>query len=153
MKSASSIDIAAAHAYFSVDCFNQTWELLERAQRTPEEEDQMRSLCHASLWHWTQRPDCTPRNLSIGYWQLSRVYALLGQAEDAVRFGEKCLQHSAAEEPFYLGYAHEALARAARVRGDSQLLKQHLAHARQFASQVGDPEERAMLQKDLETLL
>lgn len=112
----------------------------------------MRSLCHASLWHWTQRNDCTDRNLSIGYWQLSRVYALLGRAEDATLYGEKSLLHSVAEAPFYIGYAHEALARAAMVGGDSQRMNQHLREAREFASQVSDPEERAVLEKDLEAI-
>ena len=33
----------------------------------------------ASLWHWTQRPDCSTTNLSIGYWQAASVYALAGE--------------------------------------------------------------------------
>ena len=32
--------------------------------RTSEEEDKMLQLSLASLWHWTQREDCTPTNLS-----------------------------------------------------------------------------------------
>ena len=69
---------AAAHRWFSADCFNRVWALLEKAGRTPAEDERMISLCHASLAHWRERMDCTTRNLSIGYWQLSRVYAVLG---------------------------------------------------------------------------
>jgi hypothetical protein len=51
----------------------------------------------AGLWHWTQRLDCTATNRSIGYWQISRIYALLGQADNAHRYGELCLK--ASQEP------------------------------------------------------
>ena len=63
----------------------------------------------ASLWHWTQRPDCTPGNLSNGYWQLSRIYALLGQADAAQQYGQLCLKSSQGEGtlPFHLGYAYD----------------------------------------------
>jgi hypothetical protein len=150
MNAPAPFDEARAHKHFAAECFNWTWNLIEKPCRTPEDDEQMRSLCHASLWHWTQRDDCTPRNLSIGYWQLSRVYALLGRAEDATRYGELCLRHSESEAPFYIGYAHEALARAAMVGGDARRLSEHLGAARQFAAQVTNPEEREMLVKDLD---
>jgi hypothetical protein len=51
----------------------------------------------ASLWHWSQRADVTPQNLSVGNWQAARVFALLGQAENARRYGETALRH--AEDP------------------------------------------------------
>ncbi len=74
----SSVKEPEPHRYFSAQCFNRAWELIRRIDRTELESEQMLLLAQASLWHWTQRPDCTPRNLSIGYWQLSRVFALLG---------------------------------------------------------------------------
>jgi hypothetical protein len=152
MPTPPPIDIAAAHVYFSTRCFNQTWELIEKTPRTPAEDELMRALSHASLWHWMQRPDVTERNLSIGYWQLSRVYALLGRAADAADYGELCLQHSRAEAPFFLGYAHEALARAARVAGDLQRMNQHLSTARQLAEQITDIQDRTQLEQDLTSL-
>ena len=112
----------------------------------------MRALSHASLWHWTQREDGTASHLSIGYWQLSRVYALLGRAADAAHYGERCLECSREESPFFLGYAYEALARAAKVAGDAETLDRHLAEARRLCAQVTAPEDRAMLERDLEEL-
>jgi hypothetical protein len=106
----------------------------------------------ASLWHWTQRADCTDQNLSIGYWQLSRVYSLLGQAENARRFGDACLKHSRDLTPFFLGYAHEALARAAMIAADKSLLDAHAAAARTLAASVAERDDRLMLEADLEQL-
>ena len=74
----------------------------------------MLRLSLAATWHWTQRPDCTSTNLSIGYWQTARIYALLGQAENARRYAQMCFEVSQQPgvKPFFLAYAYEALARA-----------------------------------------
>src|SRR4026208_1633757 len=102
MSASPTFDKAAAHQFFSADCFNRTWTLIERPNRSPEEDEQMLLLSLASLWHWTQREDCSDQNLSIGYWQVSRVYALRGEGQSALRYGESCLRHSQDQPPFFL---------------------------------------------------
>lgn len=152
MSASPSLDIAAAHRYFAAACFNQTWEFMEKGDRTADDTTAMIHSCLASLWHWRNRADCTSRNLSIGYWQASRVYALADQPENAWRYGELCLKASEGEEPFYLGYAYEAMARAAKKAGDTDLSNQYRRHAEQLAAQVPEGEEREMLLKDLREL-
>ena len=76
-------DSAKAHQFFSAHCFNSAWELIDKPERTPEENEQIIQRTMASLWHWTQREDCTDQNLSIGYWQAARVYALAGEPDNA----------------------------------------------------------------------
>src|ERR1700687_1872237 len=71
----STVNEAEAHRFFSAHCFNRAWDLIRKSNRTTIECEQMLQLSQASLWHWTQRSDCTPKNLSIGNWQLSRIYA------------------------------------------------------------------------------
>lgn len=146
------IELALAHRWFSADCFNRTWQRIEQTDRTAEEAEQMLLTCQASLWHWTQRSDCTSRNLSIGYWQLSRVCSVLGLSSEALRAAENCLRHSQGEAPFFLGFAHEALARAYAVSGDLDACRSHRAVALAFAAELEDPEERGMLEKDLAEL-
>jgi hypothetical protein len=152
MSQTNALDEMAAHRFFSAACFNRTWEWLDEPDRTPDEDEAMIACCLASLWHWRQRPDVARRNLSIGYWQASRVYAVLGQAQNAWRYGELCLRVSEGEEPFYLGYAYEALARAAKIAGDAELTLQYCRHADELAAQLPDGEEREMLTKDLREL-
>jgi len=142
-------DLASAHRWFAADCFNATWTLLDKLSRTPEECERMISFAHASLAHWREQAGCTAQNLSIGYWQLSRVYAVLGQTENARHYGQLCLDISAAEPPFYLGYAHEALARAEKLAGNSTAVQHHLDEARRLAALVSDAQERAALENDL----
>ena len=69
MAKEPEFDLQVAHRYFSATCFNQAWELIDKPERTAEEDEAMVQLSLASTWHWTQREDCTPANLSIGYWQ------------------------------------------------------------------------------------
>ncbi|MBA4020154.1 MAG: hypothetical protein C0483_23580 [Pirellula sp.] len=145
-------DAAAAHRHFSAACFNGVWDILERPSRTPDDDVRLLAAAHASLWHWLQRPDCTPRNRTVGYWLLARVYAVQGNAAEALRYGSLSLDEAKDEPPFYQGYAHEALARAARVAGVLTLAEQHLAEARRFVELVSDAGERNMIETDLRQL-
>jgi len=140
------------HKRLSADCFNRAWELLDKKTRTQEEDERMISLAHASLAHWRLRKDCKEQNLSISYWQLSRVYAVLKQGDNAATYGGLCLHVSGKVPPFYLAYAHEALARAAMLNKQREPFDQHLAEARLLATKVGDADERRMLENDLASL-
>ncbi len=152
MAKSPDFDITAAHKYFAAHCFNGAWDLIEKPNRTPADDRLMVALSQASIFHWLNRPDCTDRNLSIGYWQASRVQALLGNAIEARRHGETCLAFSGALEPFYLGYAHEALARAAILAGDAAGADAHLAQAEAQAARVAKAGDRDLLSQDLAAL-
>jgi hypothetical protein len=145
-------DSIAAHRYFSTDCFNKTWDLIDKVNRTPEEDEEMLRLSYASLWHWTRREDCRRSNLSIGYWQLARVYAIIGRSEEARRYGRICLEYSEGESPFLLAFAYEALARAEKVAGRTVEFAHNLAEAKRLAENVSDPSEKDLLMKDLDML-
>ena len=59
-----------------VDLFNKTWTLMEKTDRTLEEDDEMIHCAHASAYHWLQVG--TPANRARSEWQCSRVHAILG---------------------------------------------------------------------------
>jgi hypothetical protein len=142
----------ATHRRFAVECFNAAWELLEKEERTPGETDTLIDIAHASRWHWTQTSFCTPENLAIGAWLLSRVYVVADCADLGLQHGEVslqiCQEHGLA--PFYEAYAYEALARAAAAHGEDP--GRYLAEARRLAERVDDPEERQALLTDLESI-
>ncbi len=154
MSSLPAFDLDAAHRYFAVECFNRAWDLIDRPQRTPGEDELMLQLSLSSLWHWTQRLDCTPVNLSMAYWQAARVYTLLGQVENARRYASRCLEISWGDniEPFCLAYAYEALARAAALAGDEAQMQVYLGQARRVAAAITDPETLQQIEADLGTV-
>jgi len=142
------------HAHFSTECFNRCWGLIDKPNRSPEDVEDMLLLAQASLWHWKQRADCKPLNLSIGYWQVSRVYALAGEHEMARLFGNRCLKVGQDNKlpSFYLGYAYEALARAELLHKNKDGATDLLAKAREELERVTDKEERQLLEADLDSL-
>lgn len=147
-----AIDLALAHRHFAARCFNAAWDLIDKVDRTPDEDDQMLHVAHASVWHWTQREDCSPVKLSIGYWQLSRVCALARRPDEARHYAAKCLKVTPPDEPFYVGYAHEALARAEKLAGNADAAARHLEAGRGQASAVKDESDRQALAADLDSL-
>ncbi len=147
-------DVKAAHRYFSVQCFNRAWELIEKMDRSPDEDEEMIRLSLASHWHWTQREDYTRASQSIAHWQTSRIYSSLGQPDNARRYGQLCLEASQGDDagPFFLGYAYEALARAEAVAGNRAKMEDYAEKARQAAGAVPEPDDKKQLLDDLDSI-
>lgn len=152
MPNTPEIDFAAAHRHFAADCFNRAWDLINKWGRSAEDDRLMVALNQASIYHWLQRPDCDAQKLSVGYWQASRIQALIGHPEEARRQAEVSLHYSAGLAPFYLAYAHEALARAEGLSGRLLAAAEHKQRATELAAQVEGADERQWLLDDLETL-
>ena len=114
----------------------------------------MIATSHASLFHWLNREDGSPHNLSIGLWQLSRVYAVINSPLEAMRNAKDCLEISESNSlsPFCMAYAHEAVSRAALINDDTNLAKFHLELANQHAQGVSDKDDRKLIDSDLQEL-
>ena len=153
MADTPDFDIQKAHKYFSSDCFNKAWDYIDKnGNRSTEENMEMLHTAIASLWHWTHRKDVTPKNLSIGYWQVSRVYCLITQPNNARRYGLLSLQYAKGLSPFLKGYAYETLARAEMIADKRVIMKEYLAKAHEMLEQVYDDKDRQLLAKDLGTI-
>jgi hypothetical protein len=129
--------------------FNTAWSLLDLPEPTRDEEEAMIAATFAQRHHWYAIGE--PRNRAIADWQVSRVAAVLGYEELALRFGERSLEQAMANDlgPFITGFAHEAIARAAAVVDDVATFAEHLELARALLAEITDPEERATLEADL----
>lgn len=153
MADSPNFDIQQAHRFFSTECFNKTWDNIEKdGSRSLEENMEMLHTAIASLWHWTQREDVSAANLSIGYWQVSRVYCLIRQPHNARRYGLLALQYAKELSPFLRGYAYETLARAEMLANNRVGMKVYLEKAQEMLAQIEDEEDRELLAKDLGTI-
>ncbi len=141
-----------ARRRLAVDLFNHVWTLLETVGRTVEQDDEMVHAAHASRYHWGEVGDAA--NLARGEWQCSRVYAVLDRSEPALHHARRCLElcehHGIGD--WDLAAAHEAMARACRVAGDEDGRHRHLVLAHEALRTVVDPEDRAHIETDLESL-
>lgn len=147
---------AAAHRRLGVELFNFTWTLIEKADRTPAETDEMIHAAHASRYHWSKAG--TAVNLGRGEWQIARVYSVLGRAEPALWHAGRCLAYIEAAiavgetEDWDLAAAREAMARAAGVAGDEAEAARWRDLAREALATIADPADRELVEGDLATL-
>jgi DNA-binding transcriptional MerR regulator len=141
-----------ARRRLAIDLFNHVWTLLESADRTAEQDDEMIHAAHASRYHWGEVGDAP--NRARGEWQCSRVYATLGRAEPALHHARRCLEICQGNGigDWDLAAAYEACARASRVAGDAEGLARYRALCAEAVERIIDPEERAIIAADLATL-
>lgn len=137
------------HKKMAIDLFNLTWDLIEKQDRTEDDNDTMIYAANASRYHWGVVG--TPLNFARGEWQISRVYALLGRAEPALHHAKKslvlCVNHDLGA--FDLGFAYEAMARAYAVHGDIGEQDHHLGLAQESAQQVENEENKNWLLRNI----
>jgi hypothetical protein len=80
---------------------------------------------------------------------------VLGRPEPALWHARRCLAYVEAAddaEDWDVPFAHEALARASLVAGDTGAAAGYAAKARELGEAIVDPEDRELLEKDLATL-
>jgi DNA-binding transcriptional MerR regulator len=132
--------------------FNHVWTLLESADRTPDQDDEMVHAAHASRYHWGEVGD--PKNRAIGEWQCSRVYAVLGRGESSLHHARRCLAIAEEHEleRWLFASAFEALARAHAVAGDRAKAAEWKSRAEAAVAEIDEPEERQIVEGDIATL-
>lgn len=148
----SSLSIEQFHRKMAADLFNGVWALLEKEERNCAETDRMIHAAHASRFHWEFGG--SPVNLAIGEWQCSRVHAVVKQPDAAIYHALRYLELAEDYQlgAFHVAYAHEALARAYLLT-DKEKAAHHLERARAAVEEITDEEERALVEKDLGTIV
>lgn len=140
------------HRAMAVETFNRTWDYLDKDMRTAEENDMMVHTAHASRYHWSQVG--TPLEFERGDWQLSRVYASLGKAAEALHWAKHCLNTCLENEiaGFDLAFAFEAMSRAHAVAGNWKEADMYLQNAKQAAKGIEKEEDRKYFVSQLDTI-
>lgn len=143
------------HRRLGIDLYNGTWALIEREDRTPDEDDEMLHRAHASAYHWLQGPH-TAANRARSHWLCSRVHVLAGQPEGALHHARRCLAlvegHGEEMEEWDLAAAHEALARAHAAAGETEEARRFLDLARAETVTIANPKDRQHIEADLDAL-
>ena len=143
----------AAHRRLGVELFNFVWTLIEKADRTAAETDQMIHAAHASRHHWGHAG--TNANLGRGEWQIARVYAVLGRAEPARWHAARCLAYvetaigTDEADDWDLAAAYEGLTRAEAVAGAAAESARWRAMATDALGSIADPADREIIEGDL----
>lgn len=140
------------HRKTAVNLFNEVWDLMEKPDRTSEEDYQMIHKAHASRFHWGEIGE--PVNFTRGEWQISRVYAVLRRVEPCLVHAKRnldiVLEHDIKD--FDLAFAYEALARAYSLSGDNEAKEKYLHLAKEASTQIAKDPDRNVVLADLETI-
>ena len=145
-------DELGTHKSFAKKCFNQTWDLIEKEDRSQEETDQMIHTAHASRYHWEFVGEAV--NLARGEWLISRVYAVLKRVEPCLYHADRCLQITLSNDvrDFDLAFAYEAMARACNLAGDEVETAKYITLAKDAGADIVDEDDRKYFFNELETI-
>ncbi len=122
--------------------FNETWDLIEKKNRTEAETIAMLHKAHTSCYLW--REANSPLNSARGEWQVSHVYSILGEGRLALLHGAYslsiCLEHEIGD--FDLAFGYEAVARAYKALGDEALQEEHKQLGLLACDAIADNDDR-----------
>ena len=139
----------ADHRRLGIDLYNRTWTLMDSPG------DEMLHCAHASAYHWLQGGGTTA-NRARGEWLCSRVYSILGRPEPALHHARRCLElvesAPAEMEDWDVAGAHEALARAHLVAGETGEARRNYELAREDAAKIANREDAKHIAADLDAL-
>jgi hypothetical protein len=140
------------HKKMGINLFNMVWSLLDKKERTIEENDKMIHAAHASRFHWGEIG--TPLEFERGEWQISRVYSVLSMPHPALYHGKRCLEICQENDikDFDIAFAHEALARAYAVLGEKSKREKYIALAQKAGEKIAGEEDKKYFFSELETI-
>lgn len=139
------------HRKFAVELFNLVWSLLDKKDRT-KEEDKMVHVAHASRFHWGEIG--TAVEFERGEWQISRVYLVLNKPQTALYYAKRCLEICRESNigDFDIAFAYEAMARAYAVAGKKTECEKYIQLAKDAGEQIKEKEDKDLFFSDLKTV-
>jgi hypothetical protein len=144
-----TFDVAVAPRWLAIEANNGAWDLVEKADRTAADTDQMLHLAHAACWHW--QPVGQPINQLRALTLLTTAYVAAKLAEPALRFGEQSKKRLAevgpAATPFDQACVHGSLAAAYQLAKQPAAATRCYEAAAAIVAKFDDAEDRAVFDK------
>jgi hypothetical protein len=140
------------HERLAKEINGEVWALLDKPDRTEDEDERMVLAAHASTYHWLEAGTNVHRQR--GEWMLAHVHTVLGRDGPARHHARLCLALTEGFPgemmDFDIAYAYEAVARAAALAedGDGARRYRHLAEVQ--GARIADEEDRTIFLADLQ---
>ncbi|MCU0519706.1 MAG: hypothetical protein MUF84_03295 [Anaerolineae bacterium] len=152
MAGATEMTLDEAHLAFAKQANGEVWSLLDKADRSADEDHAMVVAAFASLYHWRAVGQAVHHQR--GEWLIAHVFTVLGDVRPAVAYAERCMAtteaHRGQMTDFDLAYAYEGLARAHALAGRDQDARHYLAEAMRAGSEILDPDDRSIFEGDVQ---
>lgn len=151
MTEDKTFTLAEAHKHFAIKTNGETWQLLEKKERTSIEDEILIHLAHASCYHWLQVG--TGLHHQRAEWLLSHTYAEIGIADAALKHAKLCRdlteEFKDLMQDFDIAYSHEAMARACACAGELSDALLHRQKAEAMGHAIADEKDRKIFMLDL----
>ncbi|HVV35861.1 MAG TPA: hypothetical protein VHC63_04600 [Acidimicrobiales bacterium] len=146
------MDEREAHQYFAVQAFNAAWELIDKPDRTPDDDAAMLERAFASRWHWGFVGG--PEQTATGDWQIAHCASLLGYGWMAQQYAQRAFD--VCEREGWMDWQRasmlEGMARAAAVAGDAAAHRKYYTLAEEAVAAIAQEEERNVIASQLATV-
>ncbi len=140
------------HKQFAIELFNNTWDMLEKSDRSDYDDIRMIHMAHTSLYHWSFVGEAV--NMIRGEWQISRVYCSVGLLESAEYHANKslsiCLNNGIGD--IDLVFAYEAFTRISALKQHVEDFHKYQALAYEAAKQIISLNNRDYFISELEKI-
>lgn len=150
MDEVKTYTLEEAHKHFARTLNGKAWELLQKSERTQEEDELMVYTAYASGYHWLEAG--TELHHQRAEWLIAHVYAELGLMEAALRHAERCLEltqeFSGLMKDFDRAYAYEGMARASALAGNREEALKYIELAQENGQAISGEEDRKIFMDD-----
>lgn len=143
----NSFDVPRAQRWFAVEFNNRAWDLVEQAERTDAETEEMIHAAHAALVHWQAAG--TALNSLRAYCLLATAYIAAQRIDSAARYAKICLDHLPQVEgatPLDRACTYGCAAAAYAQAGDQKLAREFHERAAVIAESL-TTEARGVVEK------
>ena len=140
-----------AHLHFAKFLNGETWNLLDKENRTVEDNELMLAAAFASYYHWLYAGKEVHRQR--GEYMIARAYLALGNLQEALSHATRCLeltdQFKEQMEDFDVAFAYEIVARANAAMGQLDTACEYKEKAQFAGKMIKDEENRNIFFDDL----
>lgn len=145
-------DDAEWHRTFAKAAFNRSWDLIDQPDRTPEDDAELLRTVFASRFHW--EPIGDDENKAVGDWLIAHAASHLRLPQLALTFASAALDRTVAagRTDWLLASCYEGVARAHAVAGNVAERDRYIQLARDTLENVDDPEDRELVESQLNTI-
>jgi hypothetical protein len=144
-----------AHNYFAIEYNNRLWDLLDKKNRTEEEDNQIINYAHTSLVHWSENPKGTIVNIQRGEYMIANVYCYIGIKEQSLYYAKRCLkiteENKENMKDFDIAYAHLIMARALALSENKEEATKYYQMAVYSGNLIQNMEDKKFFDGDLKS--
>ena len=137
------------HRSLAVESYNHCWGLLERNDRSQQEDIDILTCAFASRYHWSFAGG--PEQWATSDWMVSRSAAAIGEGSLSLTFALRA--NDAVQEfdapDWLVASAAEGLARAYAALGSEQNRDAWIHSAENLVEAIADQEDRALIASQL----